>query len=201
MKDDKLLRRAQKGDEAAFEELVRLHEKAVYAVCWRICRKEEDAMDAAQETFLAAWRGLGGFRGEAAFSTWLTRLATNASLDLLRKKKHQREEISVEGVQEEGLQLPDKVESGPQEEVERQERAQCVRDALLELTDEHREILVLREMRELSYEEIAAQLGISIGTVRSRISRAREKLREILLRQGNFFAAETSKKTGKEGCK
>ena len=200
MKDDKLLRRAQKGDEAAFEELVRLYEKTVYAVCWRICRKEEDAMDAAQESFLAAWRGLKDFRGEAAFSTWLTRLATNASLDLLRKKKRQKEEISVEGAEEEGLQLPCQEADGPQEHMERQERVACVQQALLLLTQEHREVLVLREMRQLSYEEIAAQLGISVGTVRSRISRGREKLREILL-QGNFFKDEASNITRREGCK
>ena len=197
MKDEKLLRRAQKGDEAAFEELVKLHQKAVFAVCWRICRNEEDAMDAAQETFLAAWRGLAAFRGEAAFSTWLTRLATNASLDILRKKKHCAQEISAETVEEEGVQLVSEEEL-PQERLERQEKGEEVQKALLRLTAEHREVLVLREMREMSYEEIAKALDISVGTVRSRISRGREKLREILL-QGNFFEKEPSKLSGREG--
>ena len=197
MKDDKLLRRAQKGDEAAFEELIKLHQKSVYAVCWRICRNEEDAMDAAQETFLAAWRGLEKFRGEAAFSTWLTRLAANASLDLLRKKKRSAQELSAESAEEDGVQLISR-EPQPQEQIERQERIEEVQKALLMLSDEHREVLILREMRELSYEEIAAALNISAGTVRSRISRGREKLREILL-QGNFFEKHPSKKTGREG--
>ena len=120
-----MLRRARKGDEAAFEELVKLHQKAVYAVCWRICRNEEDAMDAAQESFLAAWRGLPKFRGEAAFSTWLTRLATNASLDLLRKKKRQKEELSVEEAQEAGREMVS-AEPLPQEEMERQEKIEAV---------------------------------------------------------------------------
>ena len=192
-----MLRRAQKGEEAAFEELIKLHQKAVYAVCWRICRNEEDAMDAAQETFLAAWRGLGKFRGEAAFSTWLTRLATNASLDLLRKKKRSGQEVSLEDAEEGGAQ-PVSEEELPQEQVERQERVEAVQQALLTLSDEHREVLVLREMRQLSYEEIADALDISVGTVRSRISRGREKLREVLL-QGNFFEKVPSKKTGREG--
>ncbi len=197
MDDKKLLRRAQKGDEAAFEELVKLHQKAVYAVCWRICRNEEDAMDAAQEAFLSAWRGLSKFRGDASFSTWLIRLATNASLDLLRKKKHSAQEISVESAEEGGCQIESEEEL-PQEKLERQERIEAVQQALLTLSDEHREVLVLREMREMSYEEIAQTLGISVGTVRSRISRGREKLREILL-QGNFFQHQTSNYTGREG--
>jgi len=192
-----LLRRAQKGDEAAFEELVKLHQKAVYAVCWRICRNEDDAMDAAQETFLSAWRGLSSFRGEAAFSTWLTRLATNASLDLLRKKKHRAQELSVENAEESGVQLVSEEEL-PQERIERQEKNEEVQKALQELSPEHREVLVLREMREMSYEEIAESLGISVGTVRSRISRGREKLRRILL-QGNFFEKDSSKLSGREG--
>ena len=118
MDEKKLLRRAQKGDEAAFEELVKLYQKAVYAVCWRICRNEEDAMDAAQEAFLSAWRALPKVRGDAAFSTWLTRLATNASLDILRKKKHSAQEISVESAEENGGQLVSDEEL-PQEKLER----------------------------------------------------------------------------------
>ena len=103
----------------------------------------------------------------------------------------------MENAEESGVQLIS-AEELPQERIERQERVEEVQKALLCLSDEHREVLVLREMQEMSYEEIAQTLGISVGTVRSRISRGRENLRKILL-QGNFFEKETSKLSGREG--
>ena len=139
------------------------------------------AEDAAQEAFLAAWRGLPRFRGDSRFSTWLYRLTTNAAIDCLRREKRHRDADDLDGVE-----LPDGGET-PQEAAERTETQTAVRSALSALSDEHRQVLLLRYMQELDYAEIAAALEISEGTVKSRISRAKMRLRELLDGSGNLF--------------
>ena len=177
---DELARRAGGGDEVAFAELVRLHEKKVYHLALRICGNQEDAADAAQEAFLSAWRGLPNFRGEAGFSTWLYRLTSNAAIDCLRRSRRRREEASLD---DEGLGLST---------VDRAPSPQAL-EGLGQLSEDHRQALALRELQELSYEEIAGALGVDIGTVKSRISRARSALRKILLKNGNLSGYLPSK--------
>ena len=150
------------------------------------------AEDAAQEAFLAAWRGLPRFRGDSRFSTWLYRLTTNAAIDCLRREKRHRGTDDLDGVD-----LPDGGDT-PQETAERSETRNAVRAALYRLTDEHREVLLLRYMQELDYCEIARALHISEGTVKSRINRAKARLKE-LLSGGNLSTAASVKPTGKEG--
>lgn len=193
---DELVRRAGEGDEDAFAELVRLHEKKVYSLALRICGNREDAADAAQEAFLSAWRGLPNFRGEAGFSTWLYRLASNAAIDCLRRTGRQREEASLD---DEGLRL-DAVDGAPspQTQAEGAELRQAVMDGLSQLSEDHRQALALRELQELSYEEISSALGVDIGTVKSRLSRARSALRKILLKNGNLSGYLPSKPTEAE---
>ena len=188
---DELARIAAGGDEAAFEELVRLHEKKVYNLAFRMCGSPEDAADAAQEAFLAAWKGLPNFRGEAGFSTWLYRLTSNAAIDRLRRTRRQREEASLD---DEALRL-DAVDSAPspQARAEGAELREAVLSGLAQLSDDHRQALTLRELQELSYEEIAAVLEIDLGTVKSRISRARSALRKILIKNGNLSGYLPSK--------
>ena len=188
---DELVRAASKGDEEAFGELVRLHEKKVYNLALRLCGSPEDAADVAQEAFLSAWKGLPSFRGESGFSTWLYRLTSNACIDLLRRTKRQRSEVSLDG-EETGIDPVDPTPA-PQEQAERAELRQAVTDALRQLGDSHRQALVLREMQELSYEEIAAVLDVDLGTVKSRISRARSALRKILQQNGNLSGYLPSK--------
>ena len=192
---EELVRAAAKGRTDAFEELVRLHEKKVYALTLRMCGNPEDARDAAQEAFLSAWRGLPSFRGEAGFSTWLYRLASNAAIDQLRRNRRQREEASLDAGE---MDAPDQ-SPGPQEAAEGSELQRAVADGLASLSEDHRRILLLREYQELSYDEIAQTLDMDLGTVKSRISRARRALRKILLESGNLSGYLPSKQTEKEG--
>ena len=188
---DELARAAAGGDEAAFGELVGLFEKKVYNLALRMCGNPEDAADAAQEAFLAAWKGLPNFRGEAGFSTWLYRLTSNAAIDHLRRTRRQREEASLD---DEALRL-DAVDDAPspQARAEGEELRAAVLSGLNQLSDDHRQALTLRELQELSYEEIAAILEVDLGTVKSRISRARGALRKILIKNGNLSGYLPSK--------
>ena len=198
MTEEALVKAAQRGDEDAFEELVRRYEKKVYALSLRLCGNSEDAQEAAQEAFLSAWQGLKFFRGEASFSTWLYRLTSNAAIDLLRRRKAPA--LSLED-EEAPIDLPDPGPT-PEEAAERRELRQAIEAGLAALSVEHRQVLVLREMHQLSYEEIADVLALDVGTVKSRISRGRKKLRNFLVERGNFSpppASKETKKTGKEG--
>lgn len=192
---EELARAAAKGDTGAFEQLVRLHENKVYALALRMCGNPEDAGDAAQEAFLSAWRGLPSFRGESGFSTWLYRLTSNAAIDQLRRGKRRRGETSLDDG-ELPADVPDRGPS-PQENAESVELRDAVSAGLRQLGEDHRQILVLREYQELSYEEIAQVLDVDLGTVKSRISRARRALRKILLENGNLSGYLPSKETGK----
>ncbi len=193
MEERELILRCQQGDEAAFETLIRLHEKKVYTLCRRMCRSEDDALEAAQDTFLAVWRGIGSFRADAAFSTWLYRLATNACLDLLRREKRRGDLASLDD--EEALTEPADPAPLPEEALERAETQRMVREALLTLPDDYREILLLRETEQLSYAEITEVTGLELGTVKSRINRARQALKNYLSASGNFFERGASKVT------
>ncbi len=187
---------AREGDPDAVEKLVHLYEKRVLALTRRMCKNPEDAAEAAQETFFAAWRGLKSFRGESSFSTWLYRLAANACVDLLRREsRHQ--EASLDGG-ELNPDVPAPIPS-PQEEAERRELRERIEAGLRALPAEYRAPLVLREVQQLRYDEIAQALGLDLGTVKSRISRGRKKLRSFLREDGNFSSAPPSKETGKEG--
>lgn len=186
-----ILRRAQQGDSEAFRLLVEAYQTQVYRLALRMCG-EAAADDVTQEAFLAAWRALPEFRGTCRFSTWLYRLTTNAAIDCLRREKRHRGTDDLDGVD-----LPDGGDT-PQETAERSETRNAVRAALCQLTDEHREVLLLRYMQELDYGEIARALRISEGTVKSRINRAKTRLKE-LLSGGNLSTAASVKPTGKEG--
>ena len=197
--EELLLQRAKDGDQAAFGELVTLYEKKVYALTLRMCKHPEDAAEAAQEAFLAAWQGLKFFRGEASFSTWLYRLASNACVDLLRRESRHRTAAGP-SLDDEGVYL-DVADSAPSPHAiaESNELKQQIEEGLRALSPEHREVLILREIHQLSYYEIAQALSLDSGTVKSRISRGRKQLRNFLLKSGNFSPPGTSKHTGKEG--
>jgi len=193
MEEQELILRCQQGDEAAFEALLHLYEKRVYTLCRRMCRTEEDAMEAAQDAFLAVWRGIGAYRADAAFSTWLYRLATNACLDLLRREKKRGGDVSLDDDET----VPDRRDPAPlpDELAERAEEQRALREGVLALPADYRAVLLLRETEQLSYAEIAEATGLELGTVKSRISRARHLLRNYLTADGNFFAERASKVT------
>ena len=150
-------------------------------------------MEAAQDAFLAVWRGVGSFRADAAFSTWLYRLATNACLDLLRRGKKRGGDVSLDDT--ESYAEPADPAPTPEEALERAEARRAVRAGLDALPEDYRAVLLLRETEQLSYAEIAAVTGLELGTVKSRINRARQALRNYLSADGNFFAPPASKVT------
>ena len=201
MNEQHLLEQAQRGDQAAFGELVRLYEKKVYALTLRMCKNPDDAAEAAQEAFLAAWQGLKFFRGESSFSTWLYRLASNASVDLLRREQRHRTAAGPSLNDEETYADVPSDAPDPQTLAERSELRQQIEAGLRAMTPEHREVLILREMHQLSYDEIAEALSLDVGTVKSRISRGRKLLRKFLMENGNFSPPRPSNHTEKEGCK
>ena len=190
---------ARQGDQSAFEQLVKLYEKRVLALTTRMCKNPADAEEAAQEAFLSAWQGLPFFRGDASFSTWLYRLASNACVDLLRREGRRQSAAGPSLNDEEArVDVPDPAPS-PQEQAERSELREQIEAGLQALTPDHRQVLLLREMHQLSYDEISQVLDVDVGTVKSRINRGRKQLRNFLLRSGNFSPPPASKEAGKEG--
>lgn len=181
MEEKDLICRAARGDAEAFRQLVEAYQTPAYRLAARMCGPD-GAEDVTQEAFLAAWRALPEFRGDCRFSTWLYRLVSNAAIDFLRREKKHRDTGDVDD-----LELPDGGPS-PQEQAERSDTRDAVRRALDRLSPEHRQVLLLRFMQELDYGEIARALDVSEGTVKSRINRAKSKLREVLA-AGNFFDA------------
>lgn len=191
---------ARQGDQDAFEQLVRAYEKRVFALTLRMCGNPEDAAEAAQEAFLAVWQGLKFFRGESSFSTWLYRLASNACVDLLRREGRHRAAAGPSLDDEElRLETADPAPT-PQEAAERAELRRQIENGLRALPAEYRQVLILREMHQLSYEEIGQTLSLDPGTVKSRISRGRKRLQKFLIESGNFSGRPPSKEPGEEGC-
>lgn len=200
LQEQKWVKAARRGDQDAFEQLVLAYQKRVFALTLRMCGNPEDAAEAAQEAFLAAWQGLNAFREEASFSTWLYRLASNACVDLLRREGRHRSSAGP-SLDDEELQLePADGAPTPQEAAERAELRNQIEEGLRALSPEYRQVLILREMHQLSYEEIGQALRLDLGTVKSRISRGRKRLQKFLLESGNFSGMAPSKKTEKEGC-
>ena len=189
-----VIRRVQRGDANAFEYLVAAYEKNVYNLALRMTGSPEDAEDMAQEAFLKAYSSLGSFRGDSKFSVWLYRIVSNVCLDFLRRqKKRQSFSLSMEdddGEQTE-LELPD-LSCLPEEELEKKLTRDAVHRGLAQLPEDARQILLLREIQGLSYEEIGETLGLEPGTVKSRIFRARKKLCAFLLADGNIPDAFSS---------
>ena len=183
MKDqENIIARARRGDADAFEQLVVAYRDQVFRLALRMCSSEADADEVAQEAFLSAWKALPNFRGESQFSTWLYQLTTHAAIDLMRREKRQ---IAADITE---VSAADPAPS-PQQQAEQSEQREIVRDAILQLAPEQREVVVLRFMEELSYEEIGAVLKLPSGTVKSRLNRAKAQLKEILSKSGNLFGA------------
>lgn len=178
--DDVLVRAVQGGEQAAFSQIVRRYQRAVYRVAWALTRNASDADDLAQETFVRAYQAIGRFRPGEPLYPWLARIATNLAYSLFRRRRR-RPETPLEPLVEAGRQWG--VEDDPADDVAGAEHAEHLRAAFGELSPEHQAVLALRVVEEQSYEEIAATLRIPMGTVMSRLSRARAELRAHLARR------------------
>ncbi len=192
-----LIDRVLAGETEQFEKLVKANEKAVYNLALRMLGSEQDALDASQEAFFRAYRALDRFRGGSKFSVWLYRVTGNICLDMLRKAGRRRESSLTDG-ENEDLDLPDE-RFDPQRELEKKEQRQAVRRGLAKLGPDFRQVLILRDINGLSYEEIGRVLDLEAGTVKSRIFRARRKLAALLTGDGNFFTASASESTARRG--
>lgn len=179
--EEKLIAAAQKGDVQAFNQLVIAYQGLAYNVAYRILRHEDRAMDATQEAFLRGYRALGQFRG-GSFKTWILRITTNCSYDQLRVRQR-RPTTSFDDLVEddEHSTLLEDDQERPEAFVERQELGTVLQGALDILPDEQRVIVILSDVQGLSYEEIATTLDLALGTVKSRLSRGRAKLRDYLV--------------------
>ena len=199
MQDELLIRRAQSGDEGAFEQLLLTHQKSVYNLCLRMVKNPDDALDLSQEAFLRAWRALDQYQFDAAFSTWLFRLTSNVCIDFLRKQKRQQHmSLTVTDEDEPGEEfaVPDPA-PGQEEQIIQNDWRAAVARAMASLPEDWRVVMQLRVVEQLSYEQIAGILDIKVGTVKSRLARARTQLRKIL-KDGNFFDSDSSERMQKE---
>ena len=192
--EEQWLAKAKVGDAAAFEQLVTPYETMLWRVCWRVTGNEDDARDALQETMLKAWRAIGRFEARAQLSTWLYAIAVRSCQDLLRRRAV-RPSTSLDAMREEGYDPPAQTQT-PETALEEKDRREQVRKALSMLPEEQRVPLVLFAVEGRRYEEIAEMTGISLGTVKSRVSRGRDRLREIMAElrgDGNNPGAPASK--------
>ncbi len=187
--DLELVRLAKAGDLDAFEALTSRHEQRVYALAMRMLRQEHDAEDVTQQTFLSVLENLGGFRGEASFSTWVLRIASHAALKIIRKRKGLNtvslEETTEQSENSDSIPHPEFIadwRQSPEHLVERNEVRRLLDDALTRLDDKHRLVFLLRDVEGLSIQETAEALDLSEANVKVRLLRARLQLREELTR-------------------
>jgi len=176
--DELLLRRAQKGDPEAFEQLMAPLEQLVWRVCWHYTGNREAAEDCGQEAMIRIWRNLERYRGECALESWVYRIAANCCMDWLRKKKRDQS-VSMEPLKEQGFDPADP-NPGTEEQVVAADEHRRLREAIALLPEDQREALVMTQLERIPYEEAAEKLGVSEGTVKSRVNRAKAKLKEIL---------------------
>ena len=191
--DELLLKRAGNGDPEAFEQLMTPLESLIWRVCWHYTGNREDAADCSQETMIRIWKGLGSWRGDSGFETWVYRVAANCCLDFLRRRKRDRSE-SIEPLREAGFDPPDPKANTEEKTIEREEQRE-LREAIRQLPEDQREALVLTQLERVPYDRAAEMLGVTEGTIKSRVNRAKAKLREWM--SGELSPAEFVKK--KEG--
>lgn len=187
--DLELVLRAQKGDGRAYEELVRLHQRRVFNVAYRVLGDYDEALDISQDAFIQAYRSIGGFRREARFTSWIITIAVNLCRNRLKywKRRARNRTSSIDepvryGDSEIKVDLPDRRPTSL-DLLSARETEAIIREEMMELGEEFRSVLVLREMQEMSYEEVGEILGIAVGTVKSRLHRGRAELRDRLKRR------------------
>jgi len=180
-----LVKRCQAGDTEAFDELVTRYRTRVFGMIYNMVHNEQDAWDLAQESFLKAWKSIGRFRGQSSFYTWIYRIVMNVTIDWLRKKKIKGgdaefdDAIQLREIDPASKTVP-KAEALPHQTMERDEIRARIEKAIGQLSPEHRAVILMKEIDDMQYHEIAEALGCSIGTVMSRLFYARKKLQGLL---------------------
>ena len=186
-----LVKKSIDGDVDAFQQLIEKHQKKVFNIAYRMMGNEEDAKDMAQEALVKAYRNIGKFRLDSAFSTWLFRIATNACLDELRKNKKKMDDISLNiDKTDDGETLTKELavdKNGPEMEFLKKERQRILAEGIKSLSEDYKRVIVLRDIQGFSYEEIAEICETNIGTVKSRINRGRSMLKEKLMLHKELF--------------
>ena len=190
--DELLLRRAQKGDAEAFEQLMTSLEKMIWRVCWHYTGDREAASDCGQDTMMRIWRSLDTYRGGCAFETWVYRVAANCCMDYLRKKKRDRSE-SIEPLREQGFDPADP-KADTEGQVAKADEHRRLRECIARLPEEQQEALVMTQLEGVPYERAAELLGVSEGTVKSRVNRAKARLKELLSGDGELFPGNNVQK-------
>ncbi len=180
--EDILIKKVKEGDEKAFEILISAYEKKIYSIAFHTLKNPQEAYDASQEICIKVWRQIHNFEGQSKFSTWIYRISVNQCLDIIRKNKNHSKNISLFNDDKEDIKVEFKIpaKDNVEEAIEKKELSQVIELAVSELKEDYRVIITLRDIEEQSYEDIANVLEISLGTVKSRISRARQSLRKIL---------------------
>ena len=176
--DELLLRKAQHGDPEAFEQLITPLEQLIWRICWHYTGNRESAEDCGQETMIRIWRSLDSYRGDCALESWVYRIAANCCMDYLRKKKRDKS-VSMEPMQEQGFDPAD-LSPGTEEQVVAADEQKRLREAITLLPEDQREALIMTQLEKVPYEEAAKLLGVSEGTIKSRVNRAKARLKEIL---------------------
>jgi RNA polymerase sigma-70 factor (ECF subfamily) len=184
-----LVHRCASGDSAAWEEIVQRFHRRIYNICYRFAGSADDAQDLTQEVFIKVYRTVGSFDGEkASFNTWVTTVTRNLLVDHFRKKRNDRATDSIDaarGADEDGPSLAERLADGsvsPHVQVERRERREMVHRALQQISPDLREAVILRDLQDMDYREIAQVLKVPEGTVKSRINRGRAELARLLQR-------------------
>ena len=185
MNEEQLIQRASAGDASAFNELMGMHERRMYAVALRMCNNHEDAQDCLQEAMIRIYRAISNFKGNSSFSTWVYRITMNTCLDELRRRKN-RPNTSLDGLLESGWSPSNDMDT-PEHHALRREKRQSIQQFIRELPEDMRSAVVLRDIEGFSYDDIANILETNVGTIKSRISRGREKLREKILSKSELF--------------
>ncbi len=189
IEDDGFVERALKGDESAYKDLMEKYDRPIYFHIRKMIKEKELVEDLVQEVFMKAFKNLTTYSNEYAFSTWLYRIATNHTIDYLRKKKLQTLSINDPYKTKDGeveIQLPDETYA-TDKKVIKKERKQIVQDAIANLPEKYRAVIELRHMEEFTYDEIADELDLPLGTVKAHIFRARELLYKALIdKKGSF---------------
>ena len=181
--DRSLIERAQAGDTLAFRRLVERHQRRAFTVAVALVRDEEDAREVVQEAFIRVYRGLSQFHGGSSFFTWLYRIVTNLSIDLIRRPARREQPLDdvLESIDAEDSTVGGFDHGDPFAALHRSELRSAIRKALDELPDYHRGVIVMREIQGMSYEEMAEAMNVSKGTIMSRLFHARRKLERALL--------------------